>query len=116
MLNILDQKTFMSLSNTANGDVNGATRFYYQQKGQVISATYSGGVVKTGTLLGKMQTNDQFELYFQHITLSGKLKAGYCQTKIILLENDVIKLEQNWQWLNGDGSTGYSELIEVVLN
>lgn len=116
MLNLLDQKIFMSLSNTANGDVNGATRFYYQQKGKVIRATYEGGVVKTGTLFGQMLTDDQFEIYFQHITLSGKLKAGYCQTQIVLLENDVIKLEQNWQWLHGDESTGYSELIEVVLN
>ena len=116
MLNILNQKVFMSLSNTANGDVNGATRFYYQQKGKTIQETYTGGVVQTGTLLGKMFTDEQFEFYFQHMTLSGKLKAGYCQARIILLDNDVIKLEQNWHWLNGDGSTGYSELIEVVLN
>lgn len=106
----------MSLSNTANGDVNGATRFHYQQQGHIIRADYAGGVVKTGTLFGQICAENQFEVYFQHITLSGKLKAGYCQTQIILLENDVIKLEQNWKWLSGDGSTGYSELIEVVLH
>ena len=27
-LNILNNKVFMSVSNTANGDVNSATRFY----------------------------------------------------------------------------------------
>ncbi|MBP2546667.1 hypothetical protein J2769_003921 [Acinetobacter guillouiae] len=31
-LNLLDNKVFISLINTANGDVNSATRFYYSQK------------------------------------------------------------------------------------
>ncbi|MDR6543919.1 hypothetical protein ABIC56_004198 [Acinetobacter bereziniae] len=31
-LNLLDNKVFISLANTANGDVNSATRFYYSQK------------------------------------------------------------------------------------
>ena len=30
--NLLDNKVFISLANTANGDVNSATRFYYCQK------------------------------------------------------------------------------------
>jgi hypothetical protein len=30
--NLLDNKVFVSLANSANGDVNSATRFYYSQK------------------------------------------------------------------------------------
>ncbi|TNL42965.1 hypothetical protein [Acinetobacter bereziniae] len=30
--NLLDNKVFISLANTANGDVNSATGFYYSQK------------------------------------------------------------------------------------
>ena len=82
MLNILNQKVFMSLSNTANGDVNGATRFYYQQKGKTIQATYTGGVVQTGTLLGKMFTDEQFEFYFAcYILLCALDKCLCCFTK-----------------------------------
>ncbi|WP_336931979.1 hypothetical protein [Acinetobacter bereziniae] len=31
-LNLLNNKVFVSLANTANGDVNSVTRFYYFQK------------------------------------------------------------------------------------
>ena len=106
----------MSLANTANGDVNGATRFYYNQKGEVITAKYECGVVQVGSIVGQMLTEDSFEICYQHLTVTGELRTGQCITKIELLENDVIKLIENWQWLNGDLSSGHSELIEVVLN
>lgn len=106
----------MSLANTANGDVNSATRFYYQQKGKVITAKYEGGIVKVGSIVGQMLSHNEFEICYQHLTVNGELRTGQCKTKIELLENDVIKLIEDWQWLNGDLSTGHSELIEVVLN
>ncbi|WP_173912757.1 hypothetical protein [Acinetobacter sp. Marseille-Q1618] len=115
-LNLLNNKIFMSLANTANGDVNAATRFYYTQNGKVITAKYEGGVVQIGSIIGQMLTDDSFEICYQHLTLTGELRTGQCKTKIELLENDVIKLVEDWQWLNGDLSTGHSELIEVVLN
>lgn len=31
-MNLLNNKVFVSLANTANGDVNSVTRFYYCQK------------------------------------------------------------------------------------
>ncbi|SPL72306.1 hypothetical protein [Acinetobacter stercoris] len=116
MLNLLNNKVFMSLTNTSNGDVNSATRFYYNQKNGVITATYSGGFVVKGSIVGKMLDDYNFEICYQHLTVAGELKAGLCQSKIVLLENDVIKIEETWQWLTGDQSTGTSELIEVVLN
>ena len=115
-VNLLNNKVFMSVSNTANGDVNSATRFYYSQKGVVISARYEGGVVQLGSIIGKMLDAESFQICYQHLTVTGELRAGQCTTHIELLDNDVIKLVENWQWLNGDLSTGHSELIEVVLN
>ena len=115
-INLLNNKVFMSLSNTANGDVNAATRFYYSQKGKVITAKYEGGLVQIGSILGQMLSESTFEICYQHLTVTGELRIGQCRTKIELLDNGVIKLVEDWQWLNGDLSTGHSELIEVVLN
>ena len=115
-VNLLNNKVFMSVSNTANGDVNSATRFYYNQKGSVITAHYEGGVVQLGSIIGKMLDAENFTICYQHLTVNGELRAGQCSTRIELLDNDVIKLIEEWQWLNGDLSTGHSELIEVVLN
>jgi len=113
-LNILNNKTFMNLVNTANGDITSATQFYYTQKDHVITAKYEGGIIQIGSIIGQMLTEDTFEIYYQHLTVSGEIRIGQCITKIELLENDVVKLIENWQWLNGDLSKGYSELIEVV--
>lgn len=115
-LNLLDNKVFISLANTANGDVNSATRFYYSQKGLMITAKYEGGMIQIGSIVGKMLSDFEFEIYYQHLTVTNELRIGQCKTKIELLDNDVIKLIEDWQWLNGDLSTGHSELIEVIPN
>lgn len=36
-------RTFVSIENTANGEVSSQTSFEYKQEGNIISATYSGG-------------------------------------------------------------------------
>lgn len=115
-LNLLDNKVFISLINTANGDVNSATRFYYSQKGLVITAKYEGGMIQIGSIVGKVLSDFEFEIYYQHLTVAKELRIGQCKTKIELLDNDVIKLIEDWQWLNGDLSTGHSELIKVIPN
>ncbi|MDQ9009965.1 hypothetical protein RFI36_09995 [Acinetobacter gerneri] len=116
MLNLLNNKVFMSVANTANGDVNSATRFYYNQKNGVVTATYSGGFVVKGSIIGKMLDEYSFEICYQHLTVAGELKAGYCKSKISLLDNDVIKIDETWKFLTGDQAEGTSELVEVVLN
>lgn len=115
-LNLLDNKVFISLANTANGDVNSATRFYYSQKGLMITAKYEGGIIQIGSIVGKKLSDFEFEIYYQHLTVANELRIGQCKTKIELLDNDVIKLIEDWQWLNGDLSTGHSELIKVIPN
>lgn len=115
-LNLLDNKVFISLANTANGDVNRATRFYYSQKGLMITAKYEGGMIQIGSIVGKMLSDFEFEIYYQHLTVTNELRSGQCKTRIERLDNDVIKLIEDWQWLNGDLSKGHSELIEVISN
>lgn len=61
----------MSLSNTANGDVNAATRFYNSQKGKVITAKYEGGLVQIGSIIGQMLSESTFEICYQHLTVTG---------------------------------------------
>ena len=63
-----------------------------------------------------MLSESTFEICYQHLTVTGELRIGQCRTKIELLDNGVIKLVEEWQWLNGDLSTEHSELIEIVLN
>ena len=108
----LNGKTFQSLSNTENGEVSSETLFYYYQEGQIVCATYEGGSILKGTLLGKFISKDEIEFNYQHISKDDELKAGHCKSKILIQDDGKIKLEESWQWFTGDQSKGQSELIE----
>ena len=48
-----DGRRFRALTNTPNGDTSGETTFDYQQTGDVVWATYTGGTVKFGARKGR---------------------------------------------------------------
>ena len=51
MLN-LDNKKFVAVENTANGEVSSQTEFHYHQQGKMIWAEYCGGEILKGFLIG----------------------------------------------------------------
>jgi len=112
MINLND-KTFISLVNSENGEVSDKTSFYYKQKDHTIWAEYEGGDIVKGTLLGKITNEHEFEFCYQHLSKDGNIKAGHCKTTVSILEPGKIKLSENWQWFTGDQSKGYSELVEI---
>ena len=46
-------KRFRSVSNSAGGEVDGDTIFHYTQYGELVSGTYKGGSIISGTLIAK---------------------------------------------------------------
>lgn len=109
----LNKKIFKALSNSDNGEVGDDTVFYYSQKDNIISAEYSGGEIIKGNLIGKQLEDGKFDFVYHHINSNGALKIGKCLSSAILVENDKIKLLEEWQWLSDDFSSGTSELIEI---
>ena len=109
----LGKKTFKALSNSDNGEVSDDTTFYYSQKDNIISVEYKGGDILKGNLIGKQLEDGRFEFVYHHINVDGKLKIGKCLSNATLLDDGKIKLQEEWQWLCDDLSTGTSELIEI---
>ena len=60
MLN-LDNKKFVAIENTANGEVSSQTEFHYHQQGKMIWAEYGGGEILKGFLIGKWVDDTQIE-------------------------------------------------------
>lgn len=108
----LNNKKFVSSSNSKNGDVDVDTLFHYHQEGETIWAEYSGGDISKGSLIGKFLDESTIEFNYNHICKNGELKAGTCKSTIVTLESGKIKLKENWQWFTGDQSKGYSEIVE----
>lgn len=110
-----NDKTFRPVSNTANGDVNEETLFHYQQQSFLVSATYGGGQVLFGHLIGLANAEGMMEISYHHITQEGNIRTGICVTKPELLPDGRIRLHENWRWTNGgdEAVEGQSVLEEV---
>ena len=109
----LNSKTFIALSNTANGEVSDETEFHYHEADGLVWAEYSGGDILRGTLLGKRLNEIEIEFNYQHVSSDMSLKAGYCRS-MISMDGGRIKLSEKWRWYSGDCSEGRSELVENI--
>lgn len=108
-------RIFRSLSNTGNGEVGAETTFYYQQKDQIVSATYEGGSIRYGTLIAVVDEAGQLDMRYQHVNGQGELMTGRCQSVPELLPDGRLRLHETWQWTSGDLSAGHSVVEEVKM-
>ena len=112
MINYND-RTFRSISSSANGDAGEETLFHYQQQSFLVSATYSGGAVLFGHLIGLVNAEGIMEISYHHINDEGEVRTGISVSRPEVLPNGKIRLHERWRWTNGDGSEGESLLEEV---
>jgi GNAT superfamily N-acetyltransferase len=108
-----DNKIFVSIENTKNGETNNETFFYYHQNKEIIWAEYYGGIIKKGFLLGFVKQNGNLEFNYGHINIDNETKAGKCNSMPKILEDGRIELLEKWEWTNGDKSKGESKILEI---
>ena len=109
----LHGKIFRSVSNTENGEVGAETRFYYQQTGDLVTATYQGGEIVSGHLMATMRPDGTLDMRYHHLNLKGELMVGKCTSTPRLLPDGRLRISEEWQWLSGDMSSGRSEIEEI---
>lgn len=108
----LNGRKFVSVSNTDNGEVSGQTVFHYRQQGNIVEATYSGGAIIKGYLIGKFTRSDKLYFSYQHINKEMNVHVGEAESTIEKLENGRLRLNERWRWLNRDKSEGSSVVEE----
>jgi hypothetical protein len=109
----LDGRSFLTGSNSSNGDADGRTRFHYRQHGGRIWATYGGGRVRFGSLVAAGVPEGSLDMRYHHVDVDGELRTGTCLSTPELLPDGRVRLVEEWQWTNGDRSRGRSVLEEV---
>lgn len=107
-----NDKIFVPQSNTENGEVDEETIFHYFQENDLFWAEYSGGDVLKGYMIGTVAENGELDFHYQHLNKDGEVRIGKCHSIPEILENGKMKLQEKWQWLNGDLSSGESVVIE----
>ncbi len=108
-----NNKVFIPESNSESGEVDKNTKFYYYQSDNVIWATYDGGAIQKGFLVGTVDNEGRLQFSYEHINTENQIRTGMCKSYPEIDESGKITLHENWQWTNGDKSKGSSKLIEV---
>jgi hypothetical protein len=107
-----DGKVFKSLCNTKNGEVSSDTLFHYHQQGTLVWAEYEGGDILKGHLIATVLPTGQLDMRYHHVNRHGEIMIGTCLSTPERTSNGKLKLREEWQWLCGDMSSGYSEVLE----
>ena len=109
---LYDGKVFIPKVNSENGEVSDKTVFNYHQKGNILWAEYMGGEIIRGNLLGIADNDGTLNFYYHHINQKHEVKIGKCRSIPHVRDDGKLELHEEWQWLNGDKSSGTSVLIQ----
>jgi len=109
-----NDKVFIAVNNTENGEVSDQTRFFYHQDQDVVWAEYTGGDIVKGFLIGKADESGKLEFSYQHINIHSEIRIGMCHSLPEQLRDGRLRLNESWQWLNGDQSKGSSIIEEMA--
>ncbi|MCC3359399.1 n-acetylglutamate synthase [Bacillus sp. REN16] len=106
-------RSFVSIENTANGEVSSETIFEYKQEGHIITATYSGGEIVKGTLVGVTNEDDCLEFRYNHVNNKNEIRGGKCFSTPKILPDGRIRLYENWKWHDDEATEGKSIIEEI---
>lgn len=108
----LNNRLFVTASNTENGEVSDKTYFKYHQDRQCVWASYCGGNIVRGSLIGRFIAPDKIYFTYQHLNINGDIRIGEGRSTLEQLPGNRLRIHESWQWLNGDMSSGHSVIEE----
>lgn len=106
-------KKFKTQSNSSNGETSSDTVFSYYQEGNLLKATYSGGQIKFGHLIGIVDNLGNIDMRYHQVNTNDELMTGICKSRPEILSNGKLLLHETWQWTSGDKSKGTSIIEEI---
>lgn len=107
------QRVFKPIQNTDNGETSNETSFHYLQAGNIVTASYAGGKIVQGHLIGIVDDYGVIEMRYHQVNKAGELMTGECRSVPEILPNGKIRLHEQWQWTSGDCSSGESIIEEI---
>ena len=106
-------RKFKVIAKSENSEVAGDTIFEYKQVGNILTASYSGGEIQMGHLLGVVDSKGTINLCYHQINAKGGLMTGKCTSIPEVLSNGKIRLHEHWEWTSGNHSKGTSIIEEI---
>ena len=107
----LDGRRFRSTTDVPGGEVGRDTTFSYRERDGVVHATFEGGTVVKGFLVG-VRSGDSIRFRYCQLNRDGGTNSGRCLSRIEVLPDGRLRLYERWSWGSQSG-TGISQLEEV---
>jgi hypothetical protein len=108
----LDGRRFAAVANVG-GEVGADTIFEYQERDGEVWATYCGGAVRRGFVVGT-RTGDTLDIRYVQLNDSGETSNGYCRSAIHVLPDGRLRLDEQWQWESRPG--GGTSVVEELTH
>lgn len=105
-------RLFRPVTTEGASETSAETIFKYEQNGDFVTATYSGGDIAFGHLIGVIAPDGCLDMRYHHRNKSGELMTGLCKTIPEILPSGRLRLHETWQWTCGNQSHGTSILEE----
>ncbi|WP_371502237.1 hypothetical protein OG871_34565 [Kitasatospora sp. NBC_00374] len=112
MLPSVDGLVFAPVARAEHGEVDGSTRFAYHEQDGVVRASYSGGEIVHGRLVGT-RSGDTLDFRYVQLNRSGETSSGHCVSLLSRLPDGRLRLDETWRWESREGS-GTSAVEEVL--
>jgi len=97
----LDGRRFAAVANVG-GEVGADTVFEYHEGAGEVWATYQGGAVVHGFLVGT-RTADTLDIRYVQLNDHGETSGGHCVSAIQELPDGRIRLDEKWEWESRPG-------------
>lgn len=109
----LDGRVLAPVADQAPGQVGTGTRFTYHEAEGRIWASYAGGDVVRGHLVGT-RDGDLLDFRYVQLTRDGGTSSGHCVATVVGLPDGRVRLEETWEWESRQGS-GTSAVEELPV-
>ena len=106
-------RLFRPVKTSDTSQTGADTIFKYEQNGDMVTATYSGGNIRFGQIIGQVDETGILDMRYQHVDRDGELKTGYCTTTPEILPGGKMRLHEKWRWTCGHRAKGRSILEEI---
>jgi hypothetical protein len=107
----LNGRRFRSETEVDEGDVGPATVFDYHEADGVIHASYSGGSIERGFLVG-IRAGNALDFRYVQLRGDGSTAAGHCTSVIDREPDGRLRLDETWEWESAPGN-GTSTVVEI---
>jgi hypothetical protein len=98
----LNGRTF-GVTDSGGGIATTDATFRYSEEDDLVTATYEGGTIRKGFLVGR-RTGDSLEFRYVQLHHDGSTATGHCHTRLVLLDDERVRLNESWAWDSRPGS------------